>query len=311
MSQLTARFQNIYNIDRVHFTIIGCGAIGSYTAMALVRAGGRYFDLYDHDIVATVNIGVQHFNLNHVGKAKTRMLALQMNEINPRASIGYQSARYEPGMPYGRNKVYINSSRTDHAITIICVDSMDARAKVISKYFDDLALYMRRCYANPIYNQWLIDARMGSETFQANVFKYGSSQDAELSLFNDIFSEKVEELGSLEAAWNWYRDGSSYRWPRKDRDLKDDFITNSQKFSEVSVEKMKDEYMVTWYPDEDGDSEPCNARSTGYCASMSAAFINNQVRKIVDESSLYDNRLVFNFPSMSLVADMNKDRLML
>ena len=39
------------------------------------------------------------------------------------------------------------------------------------------------------------------------------------------------------------------------------------------------DYKLTWYSDEDSDTEPCNARSTSYCANMAAAFIVNQIKK--------------------------------
>ena len=294
MSQLTARFQNIYNIDKVHFLIVGCGAIGSYTAMALARAGGKTFSIYDNDVVATVNIGVQHFNTSHIGKSKVNMLARQMTEVNPAIRIKKVPNRYEPDMTWSRSWLSI-PSQVDTQILIIGVDSMNARSKVMEKYCDKIFKHWEYGipgngeddhYRSGNYrNIYVIDARMGSETFQSNIFH-----------FNPELRDRGEGIEGYEDH-DWTHDMHREEGQRYRDDLKD------------RVEEFKSEYMETWYPDEDGDNEPCNARSTGYCASMAAAFINNQVRKIVDETSLVNPEITFNFPSMTLLSTMDKSRL--
>ena len=72
------------------------------------------------------------------------------------------------------------------------------------------------------------------------------------------------------------------------------------------MEDEETEIKDNWYSDEDGSSEPCNARSTNYCASMAAAFICNQIRKIIDKRSMTDDNIVFNFPSMILESDTTR-----
>lgn len=293
MSQLTQRFQNIYNLKNAVFEIIGCGAIGSYTAMALVRAGAKYFMLYDDDSVATVNIGVQHFNLEHIGKVKTRMLADQMEAINPRCSIVRVSRKYGMNMGW-HHGFYTLPREMDTHITIIGVDSMQARLDVQEKYFDKLyskwrnGIHLDRWASRPLKNTWLIDARMGSETFQSNSFKL----------------ELPTELMATE---------DYQRWITEDLNMEQDQIMQKRWSESIqeNINEMKQAYMNTWYSDEDGDSEPCNARSTGYCASMAAAFINNQVRKIVDNKSLPNREITFNFPSMTLLSSVDKSRLTL
>ena len=69
--------------------------------------------------------------------------------------------------------------------------------------------------------------------------------------------------------------------------------------------KFEEEYFKNWYSDEEGDSQPCNARSTNYCAGMSASFINNQVRKIVDPRSPVNPKVLFSFPSMTCDSSMS------
>ena len=58
-------------------------------------------------------------------------------------------------------------------------------------------------------------------------------------------------------------------------------------------------YVKTWYADEDGSSEPCNMNATSYCSNMSGSFIANTVRKVLT-SQPYEAALSFNFPTMTV-----------
>jgi len=55
-------------------------------------------------------------------------------------------------------------------------------------------------------------------------------------------------------------------------------------------------YLKSWYSDEEGDQEPCNAKATSYCSNMSGSFITNTIRKFAMEQPL-DLELSFNFPT--------------
>ena len=59
------------------------------------------------------------------------------------------------------------------------------------------------------------------------------------------------------------------------------------------------DYMKTWYSDEEGSSEPCNAKATAYCSNMSGSFIANQVRKALTDTPI-DKEFFFNFPTLTL-----------
>jgi hypothetical protein len=58
-------------------------------------------------------------------------------------------------------------------------------------------------------------------------------------------------------------------------------------------------YSKTWYSDEDGSTEPCNAKATSYCSNMSGSFIANTIRKIVAKQPYHAN-FSLNFPTMVL-----------
>ena len=59
------------------------------------------------------------------------------------------------------------------------------------------------------------------------------------------------------------------------------------------------DYIKTWYADEDGSSEPCNMKATSYCSNMSGSFIANTIRKVLTRQP-YEVALSFNFPTMTV-----------
>lgn len=56
-------------------TIIGCGGIGSFTALALAKMGCIHLTVYDDDLVEDQNIPNQLYRLGDVGQLKVERLA--------------------------------------------------------------------------------------------------------------------------------------------------------------------------------------------------------------------------------------------
>ena len=56
-------------------TLIGCGGIGSFTALALAKMGCVHLTVYDDDLVEGQNIPNQLFRLGDVGQLKVERLA--------------------------------------------------------------------------------------------------------------------------------------------------------------------------------------------------------------------------------------------
>ena len=56
-------------------------------------------------------------------------------------------------------------------------------------------------------------------------------------------------------------------------------------------------YEKKWYPDSEGDLEPCTSKATSYCSNMSGSFIVNAVKKFVMGEQI-PKELVFSFPAM-------------
>jgi len=72
-------------------------------------------------------------------------------------------------------------------------------------------------------------------------------------------------------------------------------------FDKPTVKKYKN----TWYSDESGSPEPCNAKATSYCSNLSGSMIANTVRKLVTGQP-FNRSFSFNFPTMLLEKSVMK-----
>lgn len=80
--------ENVDKLRRSHVTIIGLGAVGSYAAEALARAGVGSFRLVDHDRVHASNINRQLFALHStIGKDKTDVACKRLKDINTQIKV--------------------------------------------------------------------------------------------------------------------------------------------------------------------------------------------------------------------------------
>jgi threonine dehydrogenase-like Zn-dependent dehydrogenase len=119
--------------------IVGCGGIGSWTALALAKMGYERITLYDFDNVEDHNIATQFYDVEDIGKRKTEALATNIENFS------------------GVKAVAINS-RPDGIkgdVLIMAVDSMKSRAE-LAKLIPNF--------------QFVIDGRMGG--LVANIFSF-------------------------------------------------------------------------------------------------------------------------------------------
>jgi molybdopterin/thiamine biosynthesis adenylyltransferase len=154
-------------------TIIGAGAIGGWTTLALAKMGFGDITVYDFDQVDTVNLGSQLYRLEDVGKDKSRALAEIVLQFTG-TQIGHYRVRYEKGRFNG--------------IVIAAVDSMAVR-KVIYENHKGWPL-----------TRAIIDPRMGAEQAQLYVVRPGRKQDCESyekSLYSD--ADSVQEKCTAKA----------------------------------------------------------------------------------------------------------------
>ena len=132
------------NLDNFHFHILGCGAIGSSTAMQLARMGAANFCLYDMDTVEDVNIGVFQYILSDINKPKVIALKEHLESIGV-PNIHTYNERFTEFYP---------QSMSD--IAILGFDSMAARLQAVEALCSNPSV-------KPLH---LIDGRMGAEHYQ-------------------------------------------------------------------------------------------------------------------------------------------------
>ena len=118
-------------------TLIGCGGIGSFSALALAKMGCIHLTIYDDDLVEEQNIPNQLYRLGDVGHLKVECLA----DIVKRFT----------GIDIEARPERVQSQRLQ-GIVVSGVDSMEARQRIWDRS-------IRYKAGVPAY----IDARMGAE----------------------------------------------------------------------------------------------------------------------------------------------------
>jgi len=136
------------NLDDFHFHILGCGAIGSSTAMQLARMGATKFCLYDMDTVEDVNIGVSQYIISDIDKPKVEALKEHLGSIGVE-DVNTYNERFTEFYPQGESD-----------IAILGFDSMAARLQAVEAL----------CSNPSIKPKHLIDGRMGAEHYQQYIF---------------------------------------------------------------------------------------------------------------------------------------------
>ncbi len=163
-------------IDRFSIGIIGTGAIGSFTAMALTKMGFSSIVTWDHDKIEEHNIANQMFPIESVGTRKalaTRTMVKQFSgediitvasKITGQKAYEYLSSAFPNKMP----------------IMIMAVDSLDVRRELVEGF--------RRAWNMPV-----IDARMGAKTYRVMAFI-----PSEASEFTDYMATLVSDADAVQ-----------------------------------------------------------------------------------------------------------------
>jgi len=121
-------------------SLIGCGALGSASAMALVKMGINDLTLYDEDGINEVNLPNQMYMEEHIGMFKVDALIEILQAFNKDIK------------PIGINQMYIGQPLRE--IVIVTTDSMASRQAIWKQF-----LAQKMPWA-------LIEARMGAEEGQ-------------------------------------------------------------------------------------------------------------------------------------------------
>jgi len=126
-------------LQSIGATIIGCGSIGSFTAITLAKMGIGRLVLYDDDSVESHNIPNQFFTRDDLGTNKAECTAKYCTSLSP---------HHIEVLPYPCRYV---TDPLDTEIVICTPDNMDTRRQVFEMYKVNM------------YPQVLIEARMGGE----------------------------------------------------------------------------------------------------------------------------------------------------
>lgn len=118
-------------------TVIGAGAIGSWTTLALAKMGFCNLTVYDHDTVDEENLNSQFYPHHFVGQNKAAALS-SMVEVFTGNKIAWHAQKYTGGILPG--------------IVIAAVDSMDARRMIWENHV-----------GKSPFTKAIIDPRMGAE----------------------------------------------------------------------------------------------------------------------------------------------------
>ncbi len=130
---------NPESYDHYAISIVGCGSVGSFTALTLAKMGFKTLFLYDKDKVERHNIPVQFFNINSIGLEKTRVLSDMIQQYSDCRATDMK-------IKYKRLLPFISP------IVISSTDNMGSRKQIY-----------KGCLKSKV--KLLIDARMGGEVF--------------------------------------------------------------------------------------------------------------------------------------------------
>ena len=122
--------------------VIGAGAVGSFTALALAKMGVRKLTVYDDDTVTEHNLPAQFFRTGDIGRPKVEALQ-EIVQAFDGVAIQVRAERF------------VDQPLT--GVVIVAVDSMDQRQRI-----------WRRVRYNPAVKLY-IDTRMGTEVAVVHV----------------------------------------------------------------------------------------------------------------------------------------------
>lgn len=156
------RQQDLVNQEEIKntaITLVGCGALGSASAMALTKMGAITFRLLDPDVVSPENLPNQMYRENDIGLQKVEALARTLHDYNHEAFIHITPSRFD------------EFHKIITPVVIVTTDSMSSRKLVWDSFVQSPEC---RC---------LIEARMGAEEGQVYTITKGAIVDKDDMLF--------------------------------------------------------------------------------------------------------------------------------
>jgi molybdopterin/thiamine biosynthesis adenylyltransferase len=147
-------------------TIIGAGAVGSFTALTLAKMGFKDLTVFDFDKIEVENMNCQFYRFEDIGKPKALALQNLVKDFTG-VEINAHNERYESGQFKG--------------IIISAVDSMKVRKMIWDNHKE-----------TAVATKLIIDPRMGAEFALAYAMNPMSEKDInsyEKTLYSDEDAE--------------------------------------------------------------------------------------------------------------------------
>ena len=134
---------DVPRLARTPITVIGAGAVGSFTVLALAKSGAERITVWDDDHIESHNLPNQWYRLTDLGRPKVQALKVLVREMTG-VEIEIVQERFQ--------------GEKASEVTVCAVDSMDVRITLWRALHPRPSLY--------------VDARMGAEV--GKVFCIGS-----------------------------------------------------------------------------------------------------------------------------------------
>lgn len=166
--------------------IIGCGGLGSPTALLLAKMGATKMNLYDLDIVEDVNINNQLFGLKDIGITKVEAVKENieiMSSIDPSQIKTFHGDVLE-------NPLILNNDD----IVVLALDSNDTRRE----------LYKR--LISSAFTGLVVDPRMGGLVFSVymsqgvDIIKYENFTPTDSKVPDDVCTAKAIAFNTFGCA---------------------------------------------------------------------------------------------------------------
>jgi hypothetical protein len=126
-------------------SIIGCGSVGSFTALALSKMGAKVSHLYDDDSIELHNLSNQFFKLSDLNKKKNVALKNLLKDFSDNDNVSL----------YGNvdNRTIFKTK-----IVVSAVDSMHARQLIWSRIKgSNVELYIDSRMGGKVYSIFTVD----------------------------------------------------------------------------------------------------------------------------------------------------------
>ena len=156
-------------IKSKYITLIGCGGIGSTTAIVLGKIGTTNLSLYDIDEIEQHNVSNQFFSKEQIGLKKVDALSENVKRFSDHINIT------------GNNSLFEIYSRCTE-ITISGVDSMKSRKEI-----------WKAIKLNMLNVKLYIDARMGAEVYTIIAIDPSNAAQVEEYEKNYMYDDKETE----------------------------------------------------------------------------------------------------------------------